>query len=422
MLAAEDATVGHEKRQRGNVLFFPRRVQRRLHRRRLPSRVRVRLRRRRARERVRGEDDVRVGFPGHVRGLQVVAGEGFERELVLAVVVVQVGVRAAHAREQTREETRGAPSRRPQRLLRGVPDALDPWFRRRRLVVVHLELDARGGRGGGGGGGRRRAAAFAKVLDVFKVHDVRVRDRLEAQTGRDRLVVRAADLPGGVQRRLPRAEPLRGLPEDAIAPRRRPLLFHLKRRHVRLRGVSLAEPEKRVAVQTRARELVRLEHLRARGRAVGVVLGADLGDHVVHAFLRRFSIQLLLRPVQAVLAPVVQVAHPHDVMKRLHALELLAKLAPGDDLREVVVSSRRHVVVRGEVRVDEAQRRVPRAARDPDAALVVHDVPDPGRFRGLLPEVERRRGVDAHESRDAHLPQHVDALQGHSIQKQFTGQ
>mmetsp|Transcript_4018 Transcript_4018/g.13996 ORF Transcript_4018/g.13996 Transcript_4018/m.13996 type:complete len:231 (-) Transcript_4018:526-1218(-) len=155
MLAAEDATVGHEKRQRGNVLFFPRRVQRRLHRRRLPSRVRVRLRRRRARERVRGDDDVRVGFPGHVRGLQVVAGEGFERELVLAVVVVQVGVRAAHAREQTREETRGAPSRRPQRLLRGVPDALDPWFRRRRLVVVHLELDARGGRGGGGGGGRR---------------------------------------------------------------------------------------------------------------------------------------------------------------------------------------------------------------------------------------------------------------------------
>ena len=64
-----------------------------------------------------------------------------------------------------------------------------------------------------------------------------------------------------------------------------------------------------------------------------------------------------------------------------------------------------------EVAVDEADGGVPHAARDSDAALVVHDVTQPGRLRGLEPVVHGGRDVRADKGADSHLSEGVFAVQ-----------
>mmetsp|Transcript_11164 Transcript_11164/g.47639 ORF Transcript_11164/g.47639 Transcript_11164/m.47639 type:complete len:256 (+) Transcript_11164:3838-4605(+) len=144
-------------------------------------------------------------------------------------------------------------------------------------------------------------------------------------------------------------------------------------------------------------------------------LGVDLADrerldHPAHAFLRRVAVDALgarrgLR--QTPLAAVVQVPEPDEVVERLHALHLLAEETPADNLGKVVVAPALHVVVRGEVRVDEAQRRVPDTARNAHAPFVGKHVPDPGRLRAAPPAVRRGRHVRAHKTRHSHLAQRV---------------
>ena len=136
----------------------------------------------------------------------------------------------------------------------------------------------------------------------------------------------------------------------------------------------------------------------------------DLREHRVKALLGGLALDLGAL-FDTPLAPVVEVAHPDQVVERLGALELLAELAPADNLGEIVVAAFAHVVVRREVAVDEADGGVPHAARDSDAALVIHDVPQPGGFRGLEPVVHSRRDVRADKRADSHLSEGVFAVQ-----------
>ena len=181
---------------------------------------------------------------------------------------------------------------------------------------------------------------------------------------------------------------------------------------MRLRGVPLLEPHERVPAQARRGELIRLEDPLAR---VFVVPGrvTQAADAVPHARPRRVPVELLPHHVRRdrVLAPVVEVAHPDEVVERLHALHLLAEETPADNLGEIVVAARALVVVRGEVRVQETHRRVPDATRDADAAFVREDVADPRRLGGRAPPPDGGRDVGASEKRHPHLPQRVATRQ-----------
>mmetsp|Transcript_7422 Transcript_7422/g.33532 ORF Transcript_7422/g.33532 Transcript_7422/m.33532 type:complete len:355 (+) Transcript_7422:793-1857(+) len=240
-----------------------------------------------------------------------------------------------------------------------------------------------------------------------------VREELEGQPSGDGFVVAGADVAGGGEKRLRRFEPFRRFPQNSVAPGGRPLrlvveprlALHLERGHVGRRRVTLAEAHERVAGLTRSGELVLREDLCSPRRP-----GLDLGHHRVEPLTRWFALDLGTG-LDAPLAPVVEVTHPHQVVERLGALELLAELAPADDLGEIVVAALVHVVVRGEVAVDEAHGGIPDAARDPDAALVVHDVAQPGGFGGFEPVVHGGRDVGADENADSHLTQRVLAVQ-----------
>ena len=164
-----------------------------------------------------------------------------------------------------------------------------------------------------------------------------VREQLEREARGHGLVVAGAHVAGGGQRSLLGGETLRGFPQHAVAPRRRPLglvveprlALHLERGHVRLGGVPFLEAHERVAGQAGAGQLVVLENFGAARRPA-----LDLREHRVKALLGGLALDLGAR-FETPFAPVVQVPHPDQVVERLGALELLVP-APAD-IREIVV-------------------------------------------------------------------------------------
>mmetsp|Transcript_20456 Transcript_20456/g.66435 ORF Transcript_20456/g.66435 Transcript_20456/m.66435 type:complete len:200 (-) Transcript_20456:652-1251(-) len=144
------------------------------------------------------------------------------------------------------------------------------------------------------------------------------------------------------------------------------------------------------------------DELVVREQLLDALQRRKLGLHLRH----RLRVRLFLLRARPPLNPVVEVPHPKQVIELRRAVEpLLAEMNPGDNLRVVEVARLHLVLVRREVRVDEAKAGVPQIHADRDAPLVRPHPCHPRRLgRGFAP-AHSGCHVQPCKHRQPHLPQ-----------------